>query len=177
MTDVGGSKVNILQLHLSPRPNGFSSAGAGGGYHQLSSLRLTSNIEWFNDSIMPLLTFNVKQYVYVSKDEFQFTLSNIISRFCWPVPWPTHFQSEKWQWQCDYCGHDKSLARVHHLLSPDIISHNQHLPLITLTAASRQLWLIWSFVVLRWCIMEYCELWQASDHNWTGLCFDSGNRS
>ena len=78
MTDVawGGSKVNILQLHLSPRPNGFSSAGAGagGGYHQLSSLRLTSNIEWFNDSIMSHLPSMLNNIFYVSKDEFQFTL-------------------------------------------------------------------------------------------------------
>ena len=78
MTDVawGGSKVNILQLHLSPRPNGFSSARAGaeGGYHQLSSLRLTSNIEWFNDSIMSLLPSMLNNIFYVSKDEFQFTL-------------------------------------------------------------------------------------------------------
>ena len=106
-----------------------------------------------------------------SKDVFWFSLYLIFFLFLLTLalPWPTHFQSEKWQRQCDYCGHDKSLARVHHLLSPDIISHNQHLPLISLTVGSRQLWLIWSFVVLRWCIMEYCEPWQASDHNWTAL--------
>ena len=48
--------------------------------------------------------------------------------------------------------------------------HNQHLPLITLTVGSRQLWLIWA-LLLRRCIMEYCFPWQARlQLNMTRLC-------